>query len=348
MNNRQLTFAREFRGFSQTELANSIAGLSQSNLSKFEKGLDSLSENTQSKIIEFLGFPTEFFERKIGNTIENANYRKKATISKAVVQEFEYKCRLIGYIVDQMSEDIDWPPFTFAPLNVEEGFSPSYVANYNRKLCKLSADAPVKDIITIVEGKGVIVYELDAYEKFDGVSFITDNGFPIIIVNNTFSNDRKRFTIAHELGHLLLHNDSNFPVSAYRQKEKEANEFASEFLMPENEIKHSLRGLRLNDLGVLKQHWLTSMASLLRRAKDLNCIDENRYKYFLIEMSRLGYSKKEPSNVFIDEPKCFKSAYKLFTNELNYSNQELSKYFALPEDVLDEIFAFDKKLRVIR
>ena len=198
MNHKQLTFAREYRGYSQTELADSIKGLSQSNLSRFEKGFGVLSDDIQRKIIEYLNFPEEFFNRKINSTIENANYRKRASIGKNITQRFENKCKLIGYIIDEFSESIEWLDFTLSPLNVEEGYTPQYIANYNRKLLKLTKDEPVKNIMSLLEQSGVIIYEIDEIEKFDGVSFITDKGFPVIIVNKNFSNDRKRFTIAHE------------------------------------------------------------------------------------------------------------------------------------------------------
>ena len=92
MNHKQLTFAREYRGYSQTELAESIKGLSQSNLSRFEKGFGVLSDDIQKKIIEYLNFPEEFFNRKINSRIENANYRKRASIGKNITQKFENKC----------------------------------------------------------------------------------------------------------------------------------------------------------------------------------------------------------------------------------------------------------------
>lgn len=338
MNNKQLTFAREFRGYSQTELSNSIQGLSQSNLSKFEKGFGVLSEEIQKKIITFLDFPEEFFNRKINSVIENANYRKRATVSKTKILKFENKCRIVGYVIDEFSESIEWPDFTLSPLNVEDGFSPEYVANYTRRFLKLGRDEPVRNIYSLLESSGIILYEIDDLEKFDGVSFITDKGFPVIIVNKNFSNDRKRFTIAHELGHVLMHNENNFPISSYRDKEKEANLFASEFLMPQESIKNTLRSLRINDLGDLKSYWLTSMASIIRRAKDLKGIDDNRYKYFLIEMSRNGFTKKEPIEVFIDKPTCLKNAINLFKNDLVYSFDDFTKFTSLPKDIVEVIF----------
>lgn len=349
MNNKQLTFAREFRGYSQTELSNSIQGLSQSNLSKFEKGFGVLSDEIQKKIINFLDFPEEFFNRKINSVIENANYRKRATVSKTKILKFENKCRIVGYVIDEFSESIEWPDFTLSPLNVDDGFSPEYVANYTRRFLKLGRDEPVRNIYSLLESSGIILYEIDDLEKFDGVSFITDKGFPIIIVNKNFSNDRKRFTIAHELGHVLMHNENNFPISSYRDKEKEANLFASEFLMPQESIKNTLRSLRINDLGDLKSYWLTSMASIIRRAKDLKGIDENRYKYFLIEMSRNGFTKKEPIEVFIDKPTCLKNAINIFKNDLVYSFDDFIRFTSLPKDIIEVIFNSDNivKLKVV-
>ena len=61
MNFKQLTFAREYRSLTQTELSEAIKGLSQSNLSKFERGIGTLSDQIQSRIIEYLDFPIEFF-----------------------------------------------------------------------------------------------------------------------------------------------------------------------------------------------------------------------------------------------------------------------------------------------
>ena len=82
MNYGQLTFAREYRGYSQTELASKIPGLSQSNLSKYEKGVGQLSDEIIAKIVDVLQFPSSFFEKSIYNTVNIAHYRKRASINK--------------------------------------------------------------------------------------------------------------------------------------------------------------------------------------------------------------------------------------------------------------------------
>lgn len=332
-NYRQLIFAREYRGFSQTELASKIEGLSQSNLSKFEKGISTLSDDLVLKIITFLDFPQNFFKQKIYNITENAHYRKRSAINKKTRIDIEYSTRLVGYIIDQMTDSIEWPEFTLTTINIEEGYSPEYIAKYTRKELKFRPDEPVKNIFSSFEHNGIIIVEIDATEKFDGISFWTDKGNPTIIINKNFSNDRKRFTLAHELGHLIMH---NFPIpeDSLRDKENEANRFGSEFLMPEEYIKKSLNNLRLSHLAELKRFWLTSMASIIRRAKDLGCIDKEKYLYFQIELSRNGKRKSEDIEVFIDEPRLFIEAYKMHKNELSYSDSELTEAFNLPNDVI--------------
>ncbi|TYA74443.1 ImmA/IrrE family metallo-endopeptidase [Seonamhaeicola marinus] len=334
-NHKQITFAREYRGLSQSELAKRVSGLSQPNLSKYEKGFSSLSDDLVIRIVEYLDFPVSWLNKRISNIAENAHYRKRATLSKKDKTKIEFGNRILGYIVDQFSDSVDWPEFKHIPLDIEKGFTPKDIAKNARKVLSLGNDEPVADIFGLLESKGIVIIEINEHEKFDGVSFITDKGTPVIILNKNFSNDRKRRTAAHEYGHILQH--CYFPIPSYRDekaREKEADEFANEFLMPENEIKNSLRGLRLNDLSQLKNYWLTSMASIIRRAKDLGCISPERYKYFNIELSRGGRRKDEGFDVYVDEPNLFKEAYDIHKKQLGYTDDELGKAFSLPTDVI--------------
>jgi len=102
-------------------------------------------------------------------------------------------------------------------------------------------------------------------------------------------------------------------------------------------IKNSLYGVKLSSLAELKRYWLTSMASILRRAYDLGCISKDRYTYLIIEMSRQGLLKNEKLNVIIDSPTLFDKGYKMHKNELEYSDEELSQAFCLPSDIINDL-----------
>ena len=334
MNPKQLTFVREYKGYSQTELASHIQGLSQSNLSKFEKGVGQLSDEIIRKIVDFLGFPSSFYDQVISNNIDSAHYRKKVGITKKEKDYIEKSIKLIGYIVDQMSDSIEFPPFTLKTIDLSEGFTPVVAAHFIRRSMGI-LQGPVVQICSKLESYGIIIVQLyDCDEGFDGVSFLTDLGYPVIVINGNYSNDHKRLTIAHELGHIVMHISPDIAVPDYRDKEKEAFSFAAEFLMPTEEIKNSLTDLRLSYLLPLKQYWLTSMASIAHRAKDLGAITLEKYKYINVELSRKGYRKREPGNVYLDTPTLFYDAYKLFKTELNYTDVELSEIFHLPIDVI--------------
>lgn len=335
VNYKQVTFAREYRGVSQTELSKAVQGLSQSNLSKFEKGLGGLSEEVLKRIFDFLNFPISFFERKIQTSLETANYRKKSSISKALIQEFETACMMLGYIIDELSDSIDFPEFTLKTIDIEDGYTPEQIAIFTRKNFRIPADEPIEDMFRLIENKGVIIFEMLTNEKFDGISLFTKKGFPVIVLNKRMSNDRKRFTLAHELGHLIMHCSCDFPVPEYRDKEQEANRFASEFLMPSKAIRSSLENLMYRDLHSLKKYWLTSKSSIVRRAYDLGAIDKERYKFFNIELSRNGERKKELEWVEIDQPKVYEEAMRLHFEELGYSKDDLAEAFSLPIDVME-------------
>jgi len=340
INYKQLIFAREYRGYSQTELASKIPGLSQSNLSKYEKGIGVLSFDVLIRIIDLLGFPITFYEKKISNIAENAHYRRKKGMTKSERSNIEFSNKLLGYIVDQMADSIEFPNMSIRLINIEDGYSPETIAQYTRKYLGLK-DEPIRDIFSLLENNGVIVIELDYdVDLFDGVSYVTDEGYYVIIVNKNFSNDHKRFTLAHELGHIIMHTSDDFIISDERDKESEANRFASEFLMPSDFITNSLRGLKLSYLVELKRYWLTSMSSLIRRARDLKCITNDKYQYYNIELSRRGYKRKEPVDVYIDRPKLYYEAYRLHKDELEYSDKEIASAFCLPIDVISKFCIF--------
>jgi len=346
-NHRQVIFAREYRDYSQSDLAKKINGLYQPNLSKYEKGIDVLTPEMILEIIKFLGFPKEWLFQNVSNMTENAHYRKRSTLSIKTKRSIELGNRMIGYLVDQLSDSIDWPEFNHFPLDIEEGHTPKSIAKYARKVLGIPNGSPVLDIFTLLENKGIIIIEINENEKFDGVSFISDKGNPIIILNKNFSNDRKRRTAAHEYGHILMH--CYFPIPIHRTekvREQEADEFANEFLMPEDSIKESLYGLSLGDLAPLKKYWLTAMSSIIRRARDLGCIDQDRYTYFNIELSRSGRKKNEGVDVYIDSPTLFNEAYKLHKDILGYTDDELSNAFNVPKDVIQKYFN-PPKLRIV-
>lgn len=107
-----------------------------------------------------------------------------------------------------------------------------------RKKFGIDEGEPVRDIAGLLEARGYKVLPVKiANEGFFGLSVAPEDGGPAIVVNtqDRISVERWIFSAAHELGHLLLHLDSYDTAKAGEEanEEKEANVFASYFLMPE-------------------------------------------------------------------------------------------------------------------
>ena len=164
-----------------------------------------------------------------------------------------------------------------------------------------------------------------------------------MFINNQMPNDRIRFSIAHELGHLVMHL-GNVPQSA-DVAEQQADEFASEFLMPESEIYAMLQGLDIQTLSILKRRWRVSMHALVRRAKDLGAISQQQYRNLQIYFSKKGYIKREPVQLPIENPFMWEEILKLYKTELKYSDDDLMSVMRINKSDYDNWFV--KRLNVI-
>lgn len=344
MKSKQLIFAREYRGFTQKALSAAVSGLSQSNLSKYENGAETLSDETVERVMAKLGFPTKFLDLNICNSVENKHYRKKASINATARKQIDRTISLIAYCFDWMSDFVELPDYKLGTYDLEMGISPSDVARQVRRQCKLGT-SPVKDICTIFEANGIFIYSWNCqYDDFDGVSLITDKGFRLVIINGNRSNDRIRWTLAHEMGHCLMHENITDFINENRDKEKEANEFAGEFLMPESETRRAFTDIRMSQLGAFKSYWLTSMSSIVERAKRFGCISSDKYIGLRCEFSRNRWNKKEPISVYIDKPTIIGKVYDLIKNDLKYSPASMAGFMGLPLDIVDEILGASKKI----
>lgn len=348
MNNIQLTFAREYRGLTQTALAAKVSGMSQSNLSKYEKGLGVLSDEVLARAMSVLGFPLDFLELDINNKVDCRHYRKKASIKSSDRDKIDRFVSLVAYCFDWLTESVEIPDFKFRYIDLESGATPEEVASYIRRQFGLGVQ-PLGDICNFLERNGVFIFFWDCkYDEFDGVSLITDKGNHLIVINKNMSNDRIRFSLAHELGHAVMHQCVDFFIPGIRDKEKEANRFASELLMPSQVIKNSLLNLKFGDLPTLKKYWLTSMSSIFLRAKNLGQIDDKRYIMIRNEMSRRSWLKKEPYDVYIDEPYVIRKSYELITKSLGCDNKQISELCKMPLDVTEKIFGIKSNIIMMK
>lgn len=340
-----IEIARISRGLTQQDLADNVVNLKQSNLSKMEKGLLKTPTKTLERIAEALHYPVSFFnDRTVRTPISTCYFRKRVSIPKKEKDLLFAKFDIIRRSIDCLLSNVELPDLKIQALGEEDSISPVGAADYTRRVLGVG-NGPIKDIINILERNGIVIYEIDNISgKFDGITLMTDTGNIVIIINKSLSNDRKRFTIAHELGHYVLHFKSHF-IDDARDTEREANIFASEFLFPNHEATRVLSNLKLGDLGLIKSQWLISKAAIIYRAKELGLITDQKKKYFMIELSRNGERRVENGTVYIDSPRIIKQAIEVY-KELNYNEKDLSTISKLDISDFRDYFLDDNNTKL--
>ena len=346
INHRQVQLARESRGYTQKEMTECIEGLNQGNLSKMEKGIIPINENMLSKIATFLNYPISFFYKECQpRELNSFFYRKCATASQKQINILEAKQEIIRMSLDELTDSIEIPEYDIPNIPISESLTASEIARRIRIYLSINS-GPVNNLVTLLESHGVtIMFFNDAPEKFSGVTMCTSKGLPIIFVNNNHSNDKKRFTIAHELGHLVMHLRNNQRVYSQDNKEldTEADHFASEFLMPAEECKLDLMGLKYHELPSLKYYWKISKAAIAYKAKELNRISASQYKYIMMQLSQTGQRKKEKEIIEIDTPTILNQVIDLHRKELGYTDEELSELLGLSNSDINNLLIYTNK-----
>ena len=122
---------------------------------------------------------------------------------------------------------------------VDKTTDPIEMAKLAREEMCISPSEPIRDICSLIESRaGIKIYAKEFFsDSFFGLSLFDNKEDRVIVVNtwNKISVERRKFTVAHELGHILLHEKSfqENITDEDKQEETEANCFASYFLMPQ-------------------------------------------------------------------------------------------------------------------
>jgi len=306
-NPNMLTIVRDAKGWSQATLSTE-AGLSQGYISKVESGKVDLRGSSLAAVAQALNCPISLLTRnQPGETLTPVHNRRRVsglTVgSRKRIDAFAHLTRISVSGAIYNLEFRGERSLTRAASNQE---APAAAEELRRSWAV--PRGPIGNVTSLIESAGVIVVLRPfGTTHQDAVSSWPDDlrASPLIVVNTGLSADRLRFTLAHELGHLVMH---RIPTET---AEQEANAFASAFLAPADDILPDLEGLTSRDFGrllTLKEKWGLSVAALMRRALDLHVIDDTVYRSMNIELSRLGWRRSEPGHVPTEQPRLLSKA----------------------------------------
>lgn len=309
INGQMVTLAREYRGITQSALA-SACHVTQQAIARLEVGVTTaLGQDKLAQMAEVLSFPVEFFalnEVRLGFGSSSYFYRKKITTAseRNKISGIVNLARIHLALMLRSVEIIGSLPLP--RWLIQDGYTPEQAANYLRSAWNIP-DGPVLNLTSLVEKAGVVIIECPfGTRSIDGTSLWLNDLPPIILVNDALPPDRFRFTVAHELGHLVMH---DIPIESM---EDEANAFASELLMQEVSFKVSVSQLghgrpTIGQLLQLKPYWRVAVSAMVMRLHQIRRINEVDKRTLFIMLANNKMNHNEPQPFEKERPKLFKA-----------------------------------------
>lgn len=288
----RLDLARRLRGMTKSSLARSL-GVTDRTVRRYFQGEREPGSDVVQTLAETLGFPDRFF---FGDPLNEASQEHPSfrALSKLTARQ-RNQAVAVGTIGMYLSDWIERRfrlPSPSIPTYENGVATPEAAAMEVRDRWTLGQQ-PVSNIIHLLEYYGVRVFALpQELHSVNAHSFWYD-GKPFMFLNTGMCAERSRMDAAHELGHLVLH--SSEVAQKNRQLEREAQEFASVFLMPSRSVLANAQlGMTLPDIIRAKQYWNVSVANLTYRLHKLRLLTKHQYTSIFIQISRNGYRIKEP------------------------------------------------------
>lgn len=292
--------ARLMNGFSLQDLAKAIDNkLSRQALHRYEKGEvipDSEKINMLSKA---LNVNADYFFRSTEIELGDISYRKFNKISAKEASMISEKTKeyLSRYL--ELEEIIGLPNKFKNPLenhiSITEYKHVNEAANILREKWELGK-GPLFNIVELLEDKQIKVLKLAMDESLDGLQTLVNENIPVIVYNANKTNkpDRIRFTLLHELAHLLL----NFGEVTANKKETLCHEFSGAMLLPDDTLKKELgehrSKLSMQELGNIKKQYGISMQAIVMRAKACGIISNSYTSKFFSFMDQMHWRVDEP------------------------------------------------------
>jgi len=296
-----LETARRASGLTQAQLAE-MAEMSQAELSRFENEIREPKAEQLDRLARSLGVTAHLLQhagRARGSMAMDAHMRRRQTAGPGVWRRVEARLNLYRWHTSHLFEEVTMNAEHSVPTMDLLDVFPEDAARMVRAQWRMPA-GPVRRLVAWLEAAGCVVIAEDfGSSRVDGVSqWVGDH--PVIMFNTVMPPDRVRLTLAHELGHLVLHSDA----LGVDDVEAQANAFAGEFLMPSEFVRPLLRNVKPARLLDLKVEYGVSMQALVERAFHLGLLSAAQRTSMYKMLSARGWRRHEPrsGDIPVEQP----------------------------------------------
>ncbi|ACI57128.1 protein of unknown function DUF955 [Rhizobium leguminosarum bv. trifolii WSM2304] len=292
----RLKVARHRKKLSGKQLAEA-SGLTEVTVSKVENGHQP-DEATIEKLINALGYPRAFFFMDRPEILEprSVSFRSLKKM-KAAERNASLAAGSNGIALYQwVDERFKLPAPDLIDLSREQE-RPEVAARLLRQHWGIG-DRPIGNILRLFESKGIRVLSLsENTQNVDAYSFWNAD-HPYIFLNQRKTAERSNFDAAHELGHLVLHFHAQAESAPEDDAERQANQFASAFLMPEADLKNSIGQIYSSSQIIkAKVRWKVSAMALAMRLNQAGMLSDWNHRSIVIDLGQRGYRTGEPLGV---------------------------------------------------
>lgn len=325
------------------------SGVSQSTISKVERGGAALTEDVASKLARALSTTPEVLMGGAGDVESTVFFRSMSAATKSARVALRARSDMVDAIVAELDAILDFPSFNVPTIGAEAVDEISEIgieraANELREAWGLG-EGPITNLVASAEAHGVVVCMFPfGVETLDALSRMGSTSRPVAMVNTELGNAfRWRFDVAHELGHMMLHRGipgiDAVPSDVRKVIESQGHRFAGALLLPEGPFRDSLIGLSLEDFKMAKSTWGVSIQAMVRRAYDIGLLDESQYTSRQVAISRKRWRKSEPydGERMPEAPTLLRTCVSLAVREGLLDVKALMARCGVPVDVFEDI-----------
>lgn len=261
-------------------------GVDRKTIQRFESGQSELSVDCRERLLRVSGYPKEFFFKP------SPEYPNRDGVSFRSLRSLTAGSRNAAMAAGALAFELDdWitkryvlPTHSLMSERVT-ATSPRVAALQLRSMWGIGV-RPIGNMVNLLEAHGVRVFSLVEDTRHLDAYSLWRNNKPYVFLNTMKTAERSRFDAAHELAHLILHRHTG---STHPSAESEADAFASEFLMPEEDLRAEFRWVSgLKEIIEKKRRWGVSAAALAYTLNKMGKISDWHYRGYCIELGKRG------------------------------------------------------------
>ncbi len=296
----RIRVSRQALGLSLRELASKIDNrVSAQAISKYERDVSIPSSGVLIALAVALGVSEDYLVSDTDIVLESVDFRKKSFTGAKEKNQVE--ARVLDFLERYLTvEDIlglptvNWDMPREAPWPILKDLAEVEQAALNLRLYWRVGKNPIPNLVELLEDRGIKILSIPLSDNIDGLTAkVSRNNrkatSSVIVVNRNRNQwgERQRFTIAHELGHMVLE------VGSRIDEEKASHRFAGAFLMPAETLRAEIgkfrKSMGWSELFELKRLFGVSVQVLTYRCTEIGIFNKSLFQYLLDEFKRRGW-----------------------------------------------------------